>query len=544
MRVKILTSITCIITISLALIIGGCKTTELEEKIKELEERLDEKEEIVEKESISIEEEGSGDVEEKEEEKEIISYDGDFNPLIVKTLEFDGMGADNISIQENCAFITQGNTLKILDITNNENPNEIGSLALDNFISNFMLSGDYLYSIVWVDNNRSELIIIDISDKNNPSIVGKYEFDVSIEKVSVFENKAYVSFNIMEEKNEGEFWFVDGGFYVLDITKKDSLSISSTYNNPDGVFDIFVIDNYAYIYSMGFKILDISDIENPKNTGNYNFMGWARSLDIKNNFAYIPEGMTLSIVDLSDNSNPKVLGRVAIDGEITTMYVQGDYVFMTYSVYDENYYVENSGFVIVDGTDKENPTVVADLETPGETWGISVTEDYAYLASGYLGLSIVKLNASEEETDAQKAEEEKGKIVEDFTLLDLDNNEVTLSDFLGRVVVLNFWGTWCPPCVEEIPSIIEVNNDYKDKDVEIIGISVGDDLSVLKQFVEENNINYTILVDGTIDNTENMYNVRAFPTTYFIDTEGNIGNKIVGQMTKDQLINEIEKVLE
>ena len=52
------------------------------------------------------------------------------------------------------------------------------------------------------------------------------------------------------------------------------------------------------------------------------------------------------------------------------------------------------------------------------------------------------------------------------------------------------------------------------------------------------------MVDGTIDNTENMYNVRAFPTTFFIDTEGNIANKIIGAMTTDRLIDEIDKVLE
>ncbi len=543
MRVKVLISIICIITLLLALLIGGCRatdTTELEEKIKELEERLDKEEE---KEPDPIEEE-SNDIEEKEEEKVVISYDGEFNPVIIDTLDFDGMGAENVSIQENYMFLIQGNTIKILDISNNENPNEVGSLSLDNFISNFKVIGDHLYSIVWVDDNKTDLIIIDISDKSNPSVAGKYEFDVAAEKVFVLENKAYVIFNILEEKNEGEFWLVEGGFYVLDISKKDSPSIISTYNNPAGVHDIFVIDNYAYIYSMGFEILNISDIENPKNMGKYNFMGWARSLDIKNNFAYIPEGMTLNIVDISDNNNPKALGRVAINGEITTMYVQGDYVFMTYSVYDENYYVERSGFVIVDDTDKENPTVIADLEIPGEAWGISVIGDYAYLALRYLGLSIVKLYASEEEVEAQKIEEEKGEIAEDFTLLDLNNDEVTLSDYIGNVVVLNFWGTWCPPCVDEIPSIIEVNNDYKDKNVEIIGVSVGDDISILKQFVEENNINYTILVDGTIDNTENMYNVRAFPTTFFIDTEGNIENKIIGEMTTDQLINEIEKVLE
>src|SRR5450756_1594368 len=83
---------------------------------------------------------------------------------------------------------------------------------------------------------------------------------------------------------------------------------------------------------------------------------------------------------------------------------------------------------------------------------------------------------------------------EDFTLLDLNNNKVSLSDFRGKVVVLNFWATWCPPCIAEAPDLVEVSNAYKDKGVQFIGVS-DDDVSALEKFVNDYGIEYPILLD-------------------------------------------------
>ena len=67
----------------------------------------------------------------------------------------------------------------------------------------------------------------------------------------------------------------------------------------------------------------------------------------------------------------------------------------------------------------------------------------------------------------------------DFTLMDLDGNEISLSDFNGKVLILNFWATWCSPCREEIPDFVEVYNEYESKDVQFIGVS-NEDISTLK----------------------------------------------------------------
>lgn len=130
-----------------------------------------------------------------------------------------------------------------------------------------------------------------------------------------------------------------------------------------------------------------------------------------------------------------------------------------------------------------------------------------------------------------------------FTLYTLDGDEVKLSDYLGKVVILDFWATWCPPCRKGIPDLISIQNEYKD-DLVVIGISLDQPATQdqLLPFIESYGINYPIVL-GDLEVSAAYGNIQAIPTSFVIDKEGNIFNKHIGLVSKSTLVEEINLLL-
>ena len=122
----------------------------------------------------------------------------------------------------------------------------------------------------------------------------------------------------------------------------------------------------------------------------------------------------------------------------------------------------------------------------------------------------------------------KGEIPPDFKLKDLQGREVSLKSYRGKVVLLNFWATWCPSCRKEIPSMVKLYESYKNKGLEIIGINLDKlDKSGIEKFSLEYNINFPILLDPT-GKTAALYGITALPATFILDRNGKIQEKVAG----------------
>jgi cytochrome c biogenesis protein CcmG/thiol:disulfide interchange protein DsbE len=130
----------------------------------------------------------------------------------------------------------------------------------------------------------------------------------------------------------------------------------------------------------------------------------------------------------------------------------------------------------------------------------------------------------------------------DWKLQGLDGKAVQLSDFKGKVVVLDFWATWCPPCRAEIPSFIALQNQYRDKGLVVVGVSLDDGPGVVSSFAKAQGMNYPIVMGN--DNVAAQYgDIQAIPTTFVIDRTGKVVAKHEGGTDKDTFEGEIKKAL-
>jgi peroxiredoxin len=135
-----------------------------------------------------------------------------------------------------------------------------------------------------------------------------------------------------------------------------------------------------------------------------------------------------------------------------------------------------------------------------------------------------------------------GTAAPDFTVQDADRS-VTLSSLRGKVVVLNFWATWCPPCVEEMPSLLQMQRKMKDKGVTVLAVSVDEDPGAYHKFLIDHGVDFLTVRDAD-QKSNNLYGTFRFPETYVIDKNGVMRRKFIGPVdwTQPEVVEFLSKL--
>ena len=179
------------------------------------------------------------------------------------------------------------------------------------------------------------------------------------------------------------------------------------------------------------------------------------------------------------------------------------------------------------------------------TWG-----DHEDLTSDPLTAAFVEPVAAHESTveDGQAGAAgaaclADAKPASDFTLPGLDGKQVTLSSFRGKVVLLNFWATWCGPCKAEIPAFVELQTQFKN-DLVVLGLSVDDPADKAKAFADQYKVNYPIVLGLGHDEIQDAFGpIFGIPASFLISRDGKVCKRHLGLAPKTQFEREIKALL-
>ena len=149
-----------------------------------------------------------------------------------------------------------------------------------------------------------------------------------------------------------------------------------------------------------------------------------------------------------------------------------------------------------------------------------------------------------DEADAEADALAKGKPAPlQFTMKDMNGIDVKLASFKGKVILLNFWATWCGPCRAEIPDLVALQQQYSN-DVVVLGVSIDDPLSKLKPYATEMHMNYPVLVGKDRQDVQDAFGpLWGIPVSVFVDRDGNVWKRHSGIASKEQFEREIKALL-
>jgi peroxiredoxin len=181
-----------------------------------------------------------------------------------------------------------------------------------------------------------------------------------------------------------------------------------------------------------------------------------------------------------------------------------------------------------------------ELDTPAMKSFLLITLTAA-LALASAGCSNAPAETAAAEADLKPSA--KRNAAPDFVLTDADGRKVKLSDYKGKVVLLNFWATWCGPCKLEIPWFVEFEKAYRDKGFAVLGVSMDEEgWEIVKPYIQDKQVNYRVMV-ATEEVAQKYGGVDALPTTFMIDRQGKIASTHIGLVGKKDYENEIAQLL-
>ncbi len=134
------------------------------------------------------------------------------------------------------------------------------------------------------------------------------------------------------------------------------------------------------------------------------------------------------------------------------------------------------------------------------------------------------------------------RVAPDFALTDLSGQSIKLSDFRGKVILLDFWASWCEPCKTEIPHFIDMQNRYASQGLQVIGISMDDEEKPVRDFQQQFKMNYPVAI-GNAKLAESYGGILGLPITFVIDHQGRIYKRHIGQTEPSVFEGEVRKLL-
>ena len=169
---------------------------------------------------------------------------------------------------------------------------------------------------------------------------------------------------------------------------------------------------------------------------------------------------------------------------------------------------------------------------------------FAWMRTALLAFatSLVTLTAAHAADDVCNVTRKKANL--DFTIKDMNGKDVRLSQYKGKVVLVNFWATWCKPCRVEIPTLNALYRDYKDRGFVVLGVSVDSEVPAVKPFARVMQMNYPVLIGaGHEDLSEAFGPFLGFPTSVLVKRDGAVCVRKIGMLSREQLERQIGALL-